>query len=176
MVKQKTQKKRLRKSIRKISDYCRNNRHKPIKVQHYKLSLKMRGHYSYFGITGNYRALSKFYTLCRCAWKKWLSRRNNRGVTWERYEQILICYPLPTPRIVHSINLSPLSRQKSWGLKVHICRHVEAAVTEGARRATGVTAAAANRSPPSQFTSPGVTASLLGRHIRPGQYTSAGVR
>jgi len=103
VVKQKTQKKRLRKSIRGISDYCRNNRHKPIKAQHYKLSLKMRGHYSYFGITGNYRALSKFYTLCRCAWKKWLSRRNNRGVTWERYEQILICYPLPTPRIVHSI-------------------------------------------------------------------------
>ena len=103
VIKQKTQKKRLCNGIRKFTDYCKRHRHKPVAVQQYDLSLKMRGHYSYFGITGNYRALAMYYRRCRNAWYKWLSRRNNRGITRERFEDILARYPLPTPRIVHSV-------------------------------------------------------------------------
>jgi group II intron reverse transcriptase/maturase len=103
VVKQKTEKKRLRNSIRKITDYCKRNRHEQVEVQHHDLSLKMRGHYSYFGITNNYEALSKYYRQCWRAWQKWLSRRNNHGMTWTRFEELLSRYPLPLPRVVHSI-------------------------------------------------------------------------
>ncbi len=103
VIKQKTEKKRLRNSLRKISDYCKSNRHKPLEVQQHELSLKMRGHYAYFGVTGNIRSLSKFYYQCLHVWCQWLSRRNNHGMEWERFWQLLSRYPPPTPRIVHSI-------------------------------------------------------------------------
>ena len=103
VVKQKTEKKRLRNSIRKIADYCKHNLHMPLEIQQYNLSLKMRGHYSYFGITGNSKALGSFYYRSLHIWNKWLSRRNQRGMKWERFLQLLTRYPLPKPRVVHSV-------------------------------------------------------------------------
>jgi len=103
VIKRKTEKKRLRSSVLKITAYCKYNRHKPVEVQQHELSLKMRGHYAYYGLTGNYRALMMYYHQCLRAWKKWLSRRNSRGMRWERFELLQRRYPLPVPRIVHSI-------------------------------------------------------------------------
>jgi hypothetical protein len=38
------------------------------------------------------------------AWRKWLHRRSNRArMTWERFNLLLSRYPLPEPRIVHSV-------------------------------------------------------------------------
>ena len=103
VVKQKTHKKRLRNSIRRIAAYCKRNRHEPVEEQQRELTMKMRGHYAYYGLTGNGRALNSFYYQCLLAWKKWLSRRNNRTMPWERFLLLLERYPLPLPRVVHSI-------------------------------------------------------------------------
>jgi hypothetical protein len=100
---QKTEKKRLRKSIRGIFEYCKENRHSPVEVQQHELVLKMRGHYAYYGLTGNSRALRKYYYQCLLAWKRWLARRNSRGMDWERFAGLLCRYPLPAPRLVHSL-------------------------------------------------------------------------
>ncbi|HKY35942.1 MAG TPA: hypothetical protein VJN18_08390, partial [Polyangiaceae bacterium] len=61
-----------------------------------------RGHYAYYGVTGNFRSLLRYFDEVRRIWKKWLSRRNNRGLTWESMQAILQVFPLPRPRIVHS--------------------------------------------------------------------------
>jgi len=103
VVKQKTEKKRFRNSLRKIKDYCKKNRHKPLEEQHHDLCLKMKGHYSYYGVTGNNRALDSFYNQCLLIWKKWLGRRNNLGMEWYRYKRLLRRYRLPMPIIVHSV-------------------------------------------------------------------------
>src|SRR5208337_4779126 len=95
--------KRLSRAVRSIAEWCRVNRHLPVCEQHAKLSQKVRGHYAYYGITGNARALSYFLSAVHRAWRKWLDRRNClREMTWDRFNRLLKRYPLPPPRIVHS--------------------------------------------------------------------------
>jgi RNA-directed DNA polymerase len=102
-VKRQTMSKRLSRAVRSIAQWCREYRHLPISEQHTRLSQKVRGHYAYYGITGNARALERFLSAVHRAWRKWLDRRNNRReMTWARFNRLLKRYPLPPPRIVHS--------------------------------------------------------------------------
>jgi RNA-directed DNA polymerase len=102
-VMRKTASKRLSRAVRSIAQWCRANRHLPIPEQHAKLSQKLRGHYAYYGITGNARALHWFLWAVSRAWRKWLNRRNRRRVMlWNRFSRLLKRYPLPWPKIVHS--------------------------------------------------------------------------
>jgi len=103
-VKRKTMKSRLTRSIQKIDQWCRRNRHRPIREQWKELCAKVRGHYGYYGITGNIRSLGKFLYQVVRRWKRWLNRRNNkRNLIWEKFNHLLTRFPLPTPKIVHSI-------------------------------------------------------------------------
>jgi len=92
----------FRRSLRRVSTWCREHRHDAVKMQHVALSRKLRGHYAYYGVTGNFRALLRYYDEVRRIWRKWLSRRNNRGLNWERMQTIVEVFPFPRPRIVHS--------------------------------------------------------------------------
>ena len=60
VIKRKTSGKRLTRAIHKIKDWCRENRHQPIREQGKTLSQKMRGHFNYYGITGNSKCVSRF--------------------------------------------------------------------------------------------------------------------
>jgi len=98
-----TASKRLSRAVRSIAQWCRIHRHSPVYEQHATLSQKMRGHYAYYGITGNARALHWFLWAVSRAWRKWLDRRNRqREMTWPRFKRLLKRYPLPPARIVHS--------------------------------------------------------------------------
>jgi RNA-directed DNA polymerase len=105
VVKRKTAGSRLRRALKKIAQWCRANRHRWMVEQHQELVRKLRGHFGYYGITGNYTALSRYlYEVCRI-WKKWLDRRSQRSrMTWERFNGILKRYPLPEARVVHSVH------------------------------------------------------------------------
>jgi RNA-directed DNA polymerase len=95
--------KRLSRAVRSIAQWCRDHRHLPVCEQHAILSQKVRGHYAYYGITGNARALKGFLCAVHRAWRKWLNRRNRlREMTWDRFNRLLQRYALPPPRIVHS--------------------------------------------------------------------------
>ena len=55
-----------------------------------------RGHYAYYGISGNYRRLRWYAHEVVRVWKKWLSRRDRQGVfTWNRLNALLKRHPLP---------------------------------------------------------------------------------
>ena len=98
-----TMKKRLRRSLKAVADWCRRQRHGDVMEQHRTLNAKLRGHYQYYGRPTNYRSLWKFYRKVRCLWKKWLTRRTRgRMLTWERYARFLQRYPLAVPRITRS--------------------------------------------------------------------------
>jgi group II intron reverse transcriptase/maturase len=61
VVKVKTMSTRLSRSLRALSDWCRSHRHLPVGEQHAHLTWKIRGHYAYYGITGNGASLTQFW-------------------------------------------------------------------------------------------------------------------
>ena len=104
MVKRSTARSRLTRALSAVRAWCRQNRHQPIAVQCKILGQKMRGHFAYYGITSNFGPLQRFAREVRAIWRKWLSRRSQRGLlTWERYNELLERHPLPRPRIIHSV-------------------------------------------------------------------------
>jgi group II intron reverse transcriptase/maturase len=103
VVKRKTSTSRLSRGLRAINQWCRNHRHDPLVEQQRALSQKLRGHYAYYGITGNSQCLSAFRLWLVRTWRRWLSRRNReRGMTWERFNRLLQQSPLPAAVVIHS--------------------------------------------------------------------------
>jgi RNA-directed DNA polymerase len=101
VVKRKTAKGRFRRAMQAIWDWCRDHLHDPVQDQFRQLRPKLRGHYAYYGITGNFHRLSAYLLGVRRIWKHWLGRRDNAGpITWAAYRRLERSYPLPTPRIV----------------------------------------------------------------------------
>jgi hypothetical protein len=97
-----TAKKRYARALAAVTDWCRTNRHKSIRDQHAHLVLKMRGHYAYYGISGNLRRLRRYAYEVERIWHKWLRRRDRRRrLIWDRFRALLKRHPLPTARIVH---------------------------------------------------------------------------
>lgn len=94
---------RLSRALKEVRTWCRTNRHLPIAEQCQALGAKLRGHFGYYGVIGNFDALQRFAFEVEKAWWKWLNRRSQRAaMTWERFRMLLVHHPLPKPRIVHS--------------------------------------------------------------------------
>jgi len=103
-VKRTTASSRFRRSLKAIGSWCKCHRHLKVRDQHEVLSLKLRGHYAYYGITGNADALARFQHEVKRIWRKWLDRRSHKAaMTWERFSRLLLRYRLPPPRVVHSV-------------------------------------------------------------------------
>lgn len=104
VVKRKTAKNRLRRALKRIEQWCREHRHEAMAKQRAALNRKLRGHYAYYGVTGNARALSCFVHAVERTWRRWLDRRGGRRrMTWPNFRCVLSCYPLLPARVVHSI-------------------------------------------------------------------------
>jgi len=97
-----TAKNRFARALAAVTAWCRFNRHLPIPDQHAHLTAMMRGHYAYYGITGNARRLSWYARQVARTWQKWLSRRGHGNrLDWRRFTALLKRHPLPAVRIVH---------------------------------------------------------------------------
>jgi len=109
VVKRKTEKSRFSKALKAVSEWCKRNRHLPVKEQHKVLRRKLLGHYSYYGITGNARSLGNFLYQVWWVWRKWLNRRSRGNhMPWEKFNLLLKRYPLPPVRVVHSVYAAKL--------------------------------------------------------------------
>ena len=104
VVKRQTSSARLRRGLLALALWCRKNRHRTLADQHKTLSQKLRGHFAYYGITGNADALSRYRRGAIGLWRKWLGRRHRAGeIAWERMYRLLKRYPLPPAIVVHSV-------------------------------------------------------------------------
>lgn len=104
VIKRKTARARFARGLKRIADWCRTNRHQPLGAQQQTLCQKLRGHYAYYGITGNRPWLKQFQEAVKKVWQKWLNRRTRGApMPWERFQRLLQRYPLPPVRVVHSI-------------------------------------------------------------------------
>ncbi len=102
---QKTMTSRLSRGLCNVAEWCRRNRHLPVRKQHQILSRKLLGHCAYYGITGNSVALQKFRRGMRNVWMKWLRRRSRAAFakSWDWWSLFHERYPLPPAHAIHSI-------------------------------------------------------------------------
>ena len=103
VVKRQTATARLSRALTRINAWCRDHRHAPVSWQHQQLVRKLRGHYAYYGITGNLDALRLFRLQVIRRWRKWLGRRSHRARwRWERFARFLTRSPLPQAMMRHA--------------------------------------------------------------------------
>ncbi|MDB5214348.1 MAG: RNA-directed polymerase [Myxococcaceae bacterium] len=104
IVKQRTARDRFNRAVKRIAAWCKLHRHQQLRSQWQILASKVRGHYGYFGITGNFVALERFRDRVTDVWRRWLGRRSSSRVqmSFERMDRLLERYPLPAPRIMRS--------------------------------------------------------------------------
>ena len=104
IVQWKTAKERFSRSVARIGEWCRRHRHAALRWQQQALNRKLRGHYGYYGLTGNFRAIRSFHDAVRSLWRKWLGRRHRRArVFWTKFQRLEAHYPLLPAQVVHSI-------------------------------------------------------------------------
>jgi len=103
VVQKKTDRKRLSRALGEIRQWCRTHRHWRVSRQRAALASKLRGHYAYYGVTGNSKSLSRFRHYAERIWRKWLNRRSQKKrMPWKKFKLLLRHHPLPIERIVHS--------------------------------------------------------------------------
>jgi group II intron reverse transcriptase/maturase len=98
-LKRTTSKKRLRRALVEINRWLRQVRNaQPLPDLWQALARKRRGHFNYFGVTDNSRALYRFEHAVHRRLFKGLNRRSQRrSFTWERFRRSCRRHPLPRP-------------------------------------------------------------------------------
>ncbi len=100
----KTSSKRLTRAIVKISKFIKLNRHMKLRDLIAAINVKLRGHYSYYGITFNDRGIYLFYEQVQHKLYKWLNRRGGKHKwKWETFSKLIKLWnPLVKPFTNHS--------------------------------------------------------------------------
>ncbi len=95
-----TEKSRIRRSLAHLRDLMRRMRHLPVSEQVINLNRVLRGHYAYYGIAGNFRALQRVHRAVERYWRKMLSSRSRAGnIRWEVFHRIKERFPLERPKL-----------------------------------------------------------------------------
>ena len=100
----KTSSKRLTRAIMKVSKFIKLNRHMKLRELIAAINVKLRGHYSYYGITFNSSGISCYFTQVRRALHKWINHRGGkRKWNWKSFSLLVDNWnPLVKPLIKHS--------------------------------------------------------------------------
>jgi hypothetical protein len=92
-----TEKSRFRRSVGRLQDLMRKQRHLPIP----NLNSALRGHFAYYGVAGNFVALHRVYRIVERYWHRMLCSRSRKGyITWDVFQQIKARLPLVRPRLL----------------------------------------------------------------------------
>ncbi len=90
---------RFRRALKQVAQWCQRHRHDDLRVQQRILAWKLRGHFGYYGIVGNFAALQRFHREVERVWCKWLRRRSQRArKNWDVMATLMDRYALPQPR------------------------------------------------------------------------------
>jgi RNA-directed DNA polymerase len=103
VVGRKTQRERLRRKLKELSVRLGILRTHGGRAMLEYVQQHLRGHFQYFGVSGNSRSLRQYlHASCRLLFKRLNRRSQRRGVTWERFAGTVRPL-LPRPRIVHNL-------------------------------------------------------------------------
>ena len=92
-------KSRLRRSLMSLQELMRRVRHHRIGDQVSDINAALRGHYAYYGVAGNIRALFKVYRAVERYWHRMLRSRSCRWPHLGRLPQIKQRTPLLRPKL-----------------------------------------------------------------------------
>lgn len=99
-----TSRKKFRAKVAAFKTWVKGARTQRISAIWQTAGRKLQGHYNYYGVTDNYVGLRRYYEAVKRLLVKWLRRRSQRRrLTWEKFNCMLIRYPLPKPRIRHDL-------------------------------------------------------------------------
>jgi RNA-directed DNA polymerase len=100
-VMRRTARKKLQGACRRIKEWIQSSRHLLVHDFFQGLNRRLRGHYNYYGVRGNSRALYRFFDWAKQCTFKWLNRRGGkrRSFTWGRFTQLLDLIQIAKPRI-----------------------------------------------------------------------------
>jgi hypothetical protein len=108
IVQRKTQRKRMIHKLKELRVEARRRMHLPVADQWQWLSGVLRGHYSYYGLTGNYRAMKRFLKEVETLWQRALHRRSQKAQMFgPRFFKLLRRFPLPAPTIINPYRATP---------------------------------------------------------------------
>src|SRR5271170_4812556 len=97
----KTRRDRMRAKLKDIKAELRRRMHQPIPSQGRWLKQIATGHFAYYAVPTNSRALSAFRHYVTDLWRRTLRRRSQKdGLTWERMTKLADDW-LPQPHILH---------------------------------------------------------------------------
>jgi RNA-directed DNA polymerase len=100
-IKRKTRGDRMRAKLQAIKQELRRRMHRPIPVQGKWLGQVVTGHFNYFAVPTNERALATFRFFVIDLWQRTLRRRSQKDRTsWQRIARLANDF-LPKPRILH---------------------------------------------------------------------------
>jgi hypothetical protein len=103
-VKRKTSAKKFRASLLRCKVWLQQNRTLPSVIFMNLMRVKILGHYRFYGVTDNSRALNMFYYEAQKLLFKWLNRRSQRkSFDFDKFNLFLAKYPLPKPKIYVNI-------------------------------------------------------------------------
>ena len=96
----KTANKKQRMKLKEMNLWLKQNRILRVRDLISALNQKLRGHYQYFGITGNIKSIVDFLFYTQRMLFKWLNRRSQkRSYSWDGFNELLKVFPLARPRI-----------------------------------------------------------------------------
>jgi group II intron reverse transcriptase/maturase len=99
-VRWRTANKKFRTKLKEMNLWLKQNRIIRVRDLVNALNLKLRGHYQYYGITGNFERMVDFLYHTQKMLFKWLNRRSQRrSYSWEGFNDLLKVFPLARPRI-----------------------------------------------------------------------------
>ena len=99
-------------ALRRMKAWLKPSRHLPKKQFFKMLKLKLIGHYNYYYVRGNSRAVWSFYSQVIKYTKKWLNRRRqHKSYTWEKLKRVLEYTGIPKPRPTEKRRLHQDSRR-----------------------------------------------------------------
>lgn len=102
LLQRRTSRKKRRAKLAQIYEELRARRHQSPKWQCEWLSAVLRGHYAYYAVPTNMRALCTYRRAIENAWLRQLQRRSQRArFNRERRWRFVEKYPLPYPKILH---------------------------------------------------------------------------
>jgi hypothetical protein len=99
--KPRTARAKLRASLQRFTQWCRENRHRRLSELFKPLNGKLRGYYNYYGVHGNSPRLQHFFDGAVRIRLKWRNRRSQRpSYNWQGFKALLTPFKIERPRLV----------------------------------------------------------------------------
>lgn len=105
MVRVKTSRKRMNRSVESMKTWLKRVRNVlPVEKIWPTISSKLHGHYNYYGVSGNFESIQRYYGKTRYLVFKWLNRRSQKRTwNWDGFLKYLETYPFPKPKLTYAI-------------------------------------------------------------------------